>query len=177
MLARSLFIVAAVALAAVLVPRIAESYLANAPMTKSSEPAVSAAGQAAPPARYTGTRGTTLQADARGHFFGVFTINGRKERGMIDTGASSVAINLSIAQRLGFARKDLDFRHVVDTANGKVRAAAVRLDSVEIGGVRVANVGAMVLEDKSLSGMLVGMTFLRGLSSYQVDGNQMRLIR
>lgn len=174
MFARSLFVVAAIAVAAVYVPGLAGTYLPLEPETKAAD---AEKAQPVSTARYTGNRGVTLEADASGHFSGLFTINGRKEKGMIDTGASMVAINLSTAERLGIARKDLDFRYAVDTANGKARAAYVRLDKVAIGSISVPNVGAMVLEDKALSGMLVGMTFLKGLSSYQVDGAQMRLMR
>ncbi|SOC41135.1 aspartyl protease family protein [Rhizobium subbaraonis] len=179
MFARSLFVVAAVAVAAVYVPGLAGTYLApgEAP-DKAPEPETAAApAQPASTARYTGSRGVTLEADDRGHFSGLFTINGRKVEGMVDTGASMVAINLSTAERLGFSRNKLEFRYAVDTANGRARAAYVRLDSVSIGSITVSNVGAMVLDDKALDGMLVGMTFLKGLASYQVDGSSMRLIR
>ena len=175
MLARSLFVVAAVAVAAVFAPGLAGTFLATAPETKKN--ATLEQPQPVSTARYTGNRGVVLEADGTGHFSGQFTINGRKEKGMVDTGASMVAINVSTAARLGIARNDLDFRYAVDTANGKTRAAYVRLDSVAIGSISVPNVGAMVLEDKALSGTLIGMTFLKGLKSYQVDGNRMRLMR
>lgn len=178
MFARSLFVAAAIAVAAVYVPGMASSYL-SAGRTEATATSDAQTATAAPvsTARYTGNRGVTLEADAAGHFSGLFTVNGRKQEGMIDTGASMVAINVSMAERLGIARKELEFRYAVNTANGKARAAYVRLDSVAIGAITVPDVGAMVLEDKALSGMLVGMTFLKGLSSYQVDGGRMRLIR
>ena len=174
MFARSLFVVAAIAVAAVYVPGLAGTYLPAEPETKAVD---ATKAQPVSTARYTGNRGVTLEADGTGHFSGLFTVNGRKEKGLIDTGASMVAINLSTAERLGIPRKNLDFRYAVDTANGKARAAYVRLDSVSIGSISVPNVGAMVLEDKALSGTLIGMTFLKGLSSYQVDGERMRLMR
>lgn len=177
MFARSLFVVAAIAVAAVYVPGMASSYLAAGRTEGRANDAKTATVEPVSTARYTGNRGVTLEADAAGHFSGLFTINGRKQKGMIDTGASMVAINVSMAERLGIARKDLEFRYAVNTANGQARAAYVRLDSVAIGTISVPDVGAMVLEDKALSGMLVGMTFLKGLSSYQVDGERMRLIR
>lgn len=177
MFARSLFIVAAIAAVAVYVPGIAKSYLSAGRSAGGTNDAETATVEPVSTARYTGNRGVTLEADTAGHFTGLFTVNGRKQKGMIDTGASMVAINVSMAERLGIARKELDFRYAVNTANGKARAAHVRLDSVAIGSISVSNVGAMVLEDKALSGMLVGMTFLKGLSSYQVDGGRMQLKR
>ncbi|HBF31909.1 TIGR02281 family clan AA aspartic protease [Rhizobium sp.] len=116
-----------------------------------------------------------LVADRNGHFTTTFRINDKAVDGMIDTGASSVAINESTARRLGFGAGDLDFKYRVNTANGQVQAAAVMLDRVEVGGVRVQDVQAMVLPDKALSGTLIGMTFLKKLGSYKVENGQMRL--
>ncbi|QRM53789.1 TIGR02281 family clan AA aspartic protease [Sinorhizobium sp. BG8] len=161
-----------------LCPGLAKSYLETA--GRDQERSAANEVQPAAPvsqARYTGNRGATIVADENGHFSGLFTINGRKEQGMIDTGASMVAINLSTALRLGVPRKKIEFRYAVDTANGKARAAYVRLDRIGIGSISVDNVGAMVLDDKSLSGTLIGMNFLKGISSYHVEGKEMRLMR
>lgn len=177
MFARSLvFLVGSVVAAATFVPGVASRYLdgtgtPGATVEKTAVPA----GQGA--ARYTGNRSATIGVDANGHFTGVFSINGRKEEGLVDTGASMVAINVSTAQRLGLAKANLDFRYAVDTANGKARAAYIRLDRIEIGPVRMENVGAMVLDDKALSGTLIGMSFLKGLSSYKVEGGKLHLTR
>ena len=71
----------------------------------------------------------------------------------------------------------MSFNAPVGTANGTVKAARVSLDRMEIGTISVKDVDAMVLPDKSLSGMLVGMSFLGKLSSYGVEGGALRLIR
>ncbi|WP_312414858.1 TIGR02281 family clan AA aspartic protease [Shinella sp.] len=179
MFVRSLvLLVGGVLAAAAFVPDLASRYVGET-QTPTPEARVETAsvqlGQGA--ARYTGNRSATINADAGGHFTGLFAINGRKEQGMIDTGASMVALNVSTAQRLGIDRADLDFRYAVDTANGKARAAYIRLDKVEIGPVRMDNVGAMVLDDKALSGTLIGMSFLKGLSSYRVEDGKLHLTR
>jgi len=113
-----------------------------------------------------------LQADAQGHYSGDFRINGRQVQGLIDTGATYVALNESFARRLGFTGNQLDFRYSVNTANGTTKAAHVMLDRVEIGGIRVRDVEAFVLKDEALSSTLVGMSFLKKLASYSVaDGS------
>ncbi|MBB3592944.1 aspartyl protease family protein [Rhizobium sp. BK529] len=113
-----------------------------------------------------------LQADAQGHYTGNFRINGKPVQGLIDTGATYVALNESLARRLGYSGNQLDFRYAVNTANGQTKAAHVTLDRVEIGGIRVRSVEAFVLKDEALSGTLVGMSFLRKLASYSVaDGS------
>ncbi|HEV7246602.1 MAG TPA: TIGR02281 family clan AA aspartic protease [Shinella sp.] len=171
------FVTGAVIVTAAFVPDVATRYLESTgdkPAAKVETAAVQT-GQGA--ARYTGNRSAVIDADPNGHFTGRFAINGRKEEGMVDTGASMVAINVSTAQRIGIDRADLDFRYAVDTANGKARAAYIRLDRIEIGPVRMENIGAMVLEDKALSGTLIGMSFLKGLSSYRVEDGRLHLTR
>lgn len=116
-----------------------------------------------------------LSADARGHFLGSFRLNGKQVDGMVDTGASSIAINETTARRLGFTANGLDYRYSVGTANGTTKGALVKLDRVEIGNIRVRDVDAMVLKDEALTGTLIGMTFLKRLSSFQVEGASMRL--
>ncbi|MCR6500562.1 TIGR02281 family clan AA aspartic protease [Shinella sp. CPCC 101442] len=180
MFVRSLvLVVGSVVAAAAFVPGVATRYL-DATSGKASEEAriekaSVPAGQDA--ARYTGNRSAVISADANGHFSGLFSINGRKEEGLIDTGASMIALNVTTAQRLGIDKADLNFRYAVETANGKARAAYVRLDKVEIGPVKVVNVGAMVMDDKALSGTLIGMSFLKGLASYKVEDGRMHLTR
>lgn len=118
-----------------------------------------------------------LEADGRGHFNGAFRMNGRSVDGMVDTGASLVAINESTARKLGFGVNSLDFRYAVNTANGNTDAALIVLDRVEIGNVRVREVKAFVLRDKALSGTLVGMSFLKKLKSFQVEAGNLKLVQ
>lgn len=164
------FVVLAVG-AALTVPQLAERTLDG-----SAPKAQPAAKTVAPAKRQTSTtgsaqRGVVLNSDARGHFQGSFRINGRKVDGLIDTGASVIALNRSTARRLGLSVKASDFTYKVNTANGIVKAAHAVLRRVEIQSIRVDNVDALILDDKSLSGTLIGMSFLNKLSSYQArDG-------
>ena len=124
----------------------------------------------------TSGSGVTLSADARGHFLATFRLNGKPVEGMIDTGASSIAINETTAKRLGFSSNSLDYRYAISTANGSTKGALVRLDRVEIGSIRVSGVDAMVLKDDALSGTLIGMSFLKRLSSFQVADGSLKLV-
>ena len=102
-------------------------------------------------------------------------MNGRSVSGLIDTGATFVALNETMARQLGVSRSDLDYRYAVTTANGMTRAAHITLDRIEIGNVRVRNVEAYVLKDNSLTGMLIGMSFLNRLASYKVEAGTLYL--
>jgi aspartyl protease family protein len=116
-----------------------------------------------------------LRANTQGHYTADFKINGKPVEGMIDTGATFVAINESTARHLGFGAADLDFRNSVNTANGETKAAFVRLDRVEIGSIRVRDVDALVLRDTALSSTLIGVSFLKRLASYSVEDGSLRL--
>ena len=120
-------------------------------------------------------RKVRLAADDRGHFAGDFKLNGREFPAMIDTGATLVAINETIARRAGITLSASDFKYEVDTANGKVRAAAARIDSLQVGRIYVTDVQAVVLEDKALSKALIGMSFLSRLDRYQVENGTLVL--
>lgn len=173
MLVRLAVFAGGMALAAMVLPGLATSYLAR-PQAEQDPPT---AVKQTVPAKYAGGKDFVMQPSAGGHFFGTFEINGRKENGLVDTGASVVAINVSTARRLGVSTAALSFNTPVGTANGVVKAARVTLDRIEIGGIAVRDVEAMVLPDKSLSGMLVGMSFLNKLSSYRVEGGALHLTR
>jgi aspartyl protease family protein len=122
------------------------------------------------------SRSYVLKAGEQGHFAGRFRINGKPVDAMIDTGATFVSLSESSARSLGYGGNELNFRYEVSTANGKVKAARVTLKSVEIGTVQVRNVDAMVLRGKALTFPLIGMSFLKKLSSYSAENDQLKLI-
>lgn len=169
MLARAIFLLVGLSVSATQIPGLVEKLQPRpAPDTEKAEPAK-------PQPISLGI--VSLKADTIGHFNASFRINSRPLDGLVDTGASMVAINESTARRLGFGVNSLDFKYPISTANGKTKAAYVRLDRVEIGAIRVQNVDAMVLKDNALSKTLIGMSFLKQLSSFKVTGDEMRLVR
>ncbi len=172
MLARLSIFAAGIAVAAMVLPEVATRYLEKAD-SMPSQPAEQAP---VATASYAGGKGVTLEA-TQGHFLGTFEINGRKQGGMIDTGASVIAINVSMSRKLGIAPGNLQYTGRASTANGIVKAAPVMLDRVKIGSITVEDVQAMVLPDTSLSNMLVGMSFLNRLSSYRVENGALHLVR
>jgi len=132
---------------------------------------------AKPTAHYaTGVRAAVVPMSREGHFSADFRINGRNVRGLIDTGATYVAINTSTARNLGLGLSNSDFRHQVRTANGTTSAALVMLDRMEIGAISVDNIEAFVLEDKALSSTLIGMSFMSKLQSYRVKDNRLEMV-
>jgi aspartyl protease family protein len=124
-----------------------------------------------------GGRKVRLAADRRGHFTADFTLNGRSVEAMIDTGATAVALNRSTARRIGVFPTQMEFTEEVDTANGRVRAALVTINRLQIGQISVDNVQAVVMDDKALSGTLVGMSFLSRLGKYQVENGTLLMVQ
>jgi len=117
----------------------------------------------------------TLNADARGHFIALGTINGGSVRFLVDTGATFVALPAAEARRLG-----IDYLHgergSMQTANGVATAYRVRLDSVKIGDIAVNNVDAVVSENDGIGVTLLGMSFLNRMEMKR-DGQSMTLTR
>lgn len=102
---------------------------------------------------------TVLSADERGHFSATGQVNGIATRFLLDTGASLVALPMSVARRAG-ASLDNAQPVAVHTANGQVRAWRVLLNSVHVGQVRASMVEAVIMEDGQLPVSLLGMSFL-----------------
>ncbi|MCY0092946.1 TIGR02281 family clan AA aspartic protease [Hoeflea ulvae] len=124
----------------------------------------------------SGVRTASIPMNKDGHFSADFHINGRHVRGMIDTGATYVAMNQSTARSIGLGLAASDFNHQVSTANGLTNAALVMIDRIEVGAVSIKNVEAFVLTDSALSATLIGMSFMSKLRTYQVSNNKLELI-
>ena len=120
-------------------------------------------------------RKARIEMDSRGHFVTTAKMNGRSVEVLVDTGATSVAINRKTARRLGINLKQSDFKYKVNTANGVTRAASVQIDRIQIGRINVRNVNAAVLDDNALKGTLLGMSFLGQLKSFEVKNRQLVL--
>lgn len=122
-----------------------------------------------------GLRSLSIPRDARGHFATEGRIDGQRLAFMVDTGASVIALNESSAARFGLRPARSDYRTTVTTANGTVKAASTRLAMVDIGGIVVRDVDAMVLPDEALSENLLGLSFLSKLKRFEYANGKMVL--
>ena len=95
-------------------------------------------------------------------------------RFVLDTGASEVMLSLADARRLGYDTGGLSYTRLYRTANGTVRAAPLTLPAIDIGPIRLVDVDASVLETDAESSLL-GMSFLKRLSGYRVEGPTLTL--
>jgi aspartyl protease family protein len=122
-----------------------------------------------------GVRSLNVARDGRGHFVTEGRIEGQRVGFMIDTGASVVALNESSAARFGLRPTPGQYTAIVTTANGTVKAARTRLAMIDVGGIVVRDVEAMVLPDEALSENLLGLSFLSKLKRIQYADGQMML--
>ncbi len=115
-----------------------------------------------------------LSAGDGGHFMAQGSINGKATQFMVDTGATTVAMGASDAKRLG-----LDYTSGkpvrMNTANGATLGYLLKLNSVRIGDVDVANVDAIV-SPQPMPYVLLGNSFLTRFSMRK-DNGQMTLER
>ncbi|MDL2406685.1 TIGR02281 family clan AA aspartic protease [Rhizobium calliandrae] len=173
MLARFLVSAGLIAAVAMQIPALLGT---QATTSESSMPVVKVALPQQPIATPTAGYGSVLlPAGAGGHYEGDFKINGRSVHGLIDTGATYVAINESTARRLGISGNDLDYRYTIQTANGPSKVALAKLDRLEIGTIKVRDVDAVVSKDDALNTTLIGMSFLKKLNSYGAENGSLRL--
>jgi aspartyl protease family protein len=114
----------------------------------------------------------SLTADARGHFAAAGSINGYPISFLVDTGATSIAVNAAEAKRMG-----LDYKAgqagAVNTAAGVVPAWRVTFNTVKVGSITVNQVDGLVVES-GLNVPLLGMSFLNRMEMKR-DGQSMTL--
>jgi aspartyl protease family protein len=123
----------------------------------------------------SGVRSISLLSDPRGHFQTEGRIEGQRIEFMVDTGASMIALNETSAARFGLRPSPGDYNATVTTANGTIKAARTRLAMVDVGGIIVRDVDAMVLPDEALSENLLGLSFLSKLRRYEYANGKMVL--
>jgi len=168
---RQIFVFAAiVVVGGVYVARLADRTLERPP------PQVAAAQPAArlPEAASEG-RTLTVAADRHGHFEIAARVDGRQVDFMVDTGASLVTLRETDAANIGIRPGPRDYTATVLTANGKIKAAPTTLDRIEVGGITVFDVPALILPDDVLSQNLLGVSFLSRLRRYEYAGGRLVL--
>jgi aspartyl protease family protein len=122
-----------------------------------------------------GGRSLSISPDGRGHFQTEGRINGQRIGFMVDTGASMIALNETSAAQFGLRPSRGDYNATVTTANGTLKAARTRLAMVDIGGIVVRDVDAMVLPDEALSENLLGLSFLSKLKRFEYANGRLVL--
>jgi aspartyl protease family protein len=151
---------------------------ADQAVRNSATPPATTALAAAPPApspQNAYRSSVVIPPDARGHFVVDARVDGRRMEFMLDTGASVVALRSRDAAALGIHPIARDLTLEVKTANGTTRAAPIQLGMVEVSGLTVRNVAALVSPDEALSENLLGLSFLSRLRRFEFSNGRMVL--
>jgi aspartyl protease family protein len=123
----------------------------------------------------SGPKETEIVPDSRGHHRTFATVAGRNFQVLVDTGASLVVLTEMDASNMGFRPRPHEFTVPLATANGSIRGARYRIDSLKVGAITLHNVDAVVLPRGALQISLLGQSFLRRLASYEVKAGRLIL--
>lgn len=108
----------------------------------------------------------TLSADSYGHFHTRISINNVEVQGVIDTGASMVAISAETAHEMGISLAGSKLA-VFQTANGSVYSYIKVMPLVKVGEIEMYNVEVSITER---SPTLIGMNVLQRFKMSQENG-------
>jgi len=81
----------------------------------------------------------------------------------------------SSAALAGIRPQPRDYTATAVTANGKIKAAPTKIERVEVGGITVYDVSAIVLPDEALTKNLLGVSFLSRLKRYEYANGRLVL--
>ncbi|MDH4581291.1 MULTISPECIES: TIGR02281 family clan AA aspartic protease [unclassified Pseudomonas] len=95
-----------------------------------------------------------------GHYQVAGSIEGHPVQFLVDTGATSVAMNENQARRLGIDYRVKGLPMKASTAGGTVNAWRVKFDSIKVGSLEVLGVEGAVIEGEAPVEVLLGMSFL-----------------
>ncbi|MDT7933752.1 MAG: TIGR02281 family clan AA aspartic protease [Sphingomonadaceae bacterium] len=110
-----------------------------------------------------------------GHWWVRGKVDGRPVRFLVDTGASDVVLSANTAATVGIDPKRLEFTNFGFTASGHVLSARTRVRRLEIGPIARSDVPVSILQgDAGIN--LLGMSYLRTLSGWRVEGDTLILV-
>jgi aspartyl protease family protein len=109
-----------------------------------------------------------------GHFWVRGEINNKQVDFMVDSGATTTAINADTANHVGLDMSKASGAVELDTANGAVWAKVVTVPKMSVGDFIFANHSAVVAQEFGDTNV-VGMNFLDTFTSWNVEGDVMTL--
>lgn len=132
-------------------------------------------------ADFAGTAGQSISGQAialkrqdDGHYWLQVQINSKPVDFMIDSGATTTAMNSKSATETSVEVDGDGYPVIIETANGRVTAKRGTVQSMQIGPHKLIDHHIVVSENFGDSNVL-GMNFLDSMQSWKVEGNVMTL--
>ena len=116
----------------------------------------------------------TIRRQDDGHYWLQVDVNGKPVRFMIDSGATTTAVNASTARETGIEVDTDGYPVFLNTANGSVAAQRGIIQSLKIGTHEIGQHNVVVSESFGDTNVL-GMNFLDSMQSWKVEANVMTL--
>jgi aspartyl protease family protein len=116
----------------------------------------------------------TIRRQDDGHYWLQLDVNGKPVRFMIDSGATTTAVNADTARETGIEVDTDGYPVYLNTANGSVAAQRGSIQSLKIGTRDIGQHNVVVSESFGDTNVL-GMNFLDSMQSWKVEGNVMTL--
>ena len=111
---------------------------------------------------------TRVPLSADGHYWIEASVNGTRERFMVDTGATVTALSAQAADEANVPSDPLRLPVVVNTANGTTDAQMARVDELRFGSIVARDMDVIVTG--STGGLnVLGMNFLSRLKGWRVE--------
>ena len=109
-----------------------------------------------------------------GHYWVQVEVNGKDVKFLIDSGATTTAVNSATARETGIDVDVSGYPVIINTANGRITAQRGSAQSLQLGPIELTDHKVVVSESFGDTNVL-GMNFLDGLSSWKVESNVMTL--
>lgn len=111
-----------------------------------------------------GAREVVLQRNRYGHYNLTGYINGHEVEFLLDTGATHISIPEHIAKKIGLPKlHEMEFK----TANGIAKGFATKIDSVQVGNIKLVQLKADINPNVDDDTVLLGMAFLKRIEFTQ----------
>ena len=109
-----------------------------------------------------------------GHYWLLVDVNDNPVRFMIDSGATTTAVNANTAKETGIQVEANGYPIILSTANGRVTAQRGSIETMKIGSHELQQ-HQVVVSDSFGDVNVLGMNFLDSMKRWKVEGNVMTL--
>lgn len=130
---------------------------------------------------FSGTAGQSVVGEAielkrqdDGHYWIQVQINSEPVNFMVDSGATTTAVNVDTANDTGIEVDNRGFPVIISTANGPVKAMRGTAKLLQVGPLTLQDHHVVVSESFGNTNVL-GMNFLDSLKAWRVENNVMTL--